>query len=177
MGQFTPEGLARLLANVEREVLVEALQVAELSQLLTSDTIKTVGKLGRALESLDEFNRVDTKEGFLSFIPDAAFGLEAVLNFWKVVLGELGVIDEVKGSVAELKALLGGGEIGIPQFVITFINNKLNTLEFFAGLIGDVASTRAGADFNRIDAWNNLILSSSNDLRKFLASSSVSVTP
>jgi len=34
MAQFTPQSLARLLGNVEREVLVEALEIADLTQVL-----------------------------------------------------------------------------------------------------------------------------------------------
>lgn len=45
MAQFTVESLARLLKNVDRELLVDALAEAELSQLLTNDTIETIAEL------------------------------------------------------------------------------------------------------------------------------------
>lgn len=45
MTQFTVETLSRLLANVQREVLVDALEAANLTQLLRTDTIETIDQL------------------------------------------------------------------------------------------------------------------------------------
>ncbi|KKL26180.1 hypothetical protein LCGC14_2397870 [marine sediment metagenome] len=45
MAQFTPAQLARTLANVEREVLVEAIAIANLEQIFLTRTIETVDQL------------------------------------------------------------------------------------------------------------------------------------
>lgn len=52
MAQFTAAGLARLLANVEREVLVEALELAGMTQLLTSTALSTLEDLQFRLNQL-----------------------------------------------------------------------------------------------------------------------------
>jgi len=52
MAQFTSTSLARLLANVEREVLVAALAEANLSQLLTSEALATIDELQGLLNLL-----------------------------------------------------------------------------------------------------------------------------
>lgn len=52
MAQFTAASLARLLANVEREVLVEALERAGMAQLLTSAALETLEELQFRLNQL-----------------------------------------------------------------------------------------------------------------------------
>lgn len=53
IAQFTPEGLARLLSQVEREVLVEALEIADLTSLLLNAHIQTLDEVAGWLNLIE----------------------------------------------------------------------------------------------------------------------------
>lgn len=160
MSQFTVPGLARLLANVEREVLVEALEEAELSQLLTSDTIKTVAKLGRALEDFDSFAGLRTKESIVGFVPPTPFGLEGILNFWQALFKELGILDDIKRQIANLEELLEADDQEEPDDTPIDVIRKLiqlvNEIVEYQQQPHKTHHLSADAD-NRLESMENIV--------------------
>ena len=160
MAQFTATSLARLLANVEREVLVEALDEAGMTQLLTSDTIKTISKLGRALEDCDQIARIKDSDSLLSFIPTKPFGLDGVVNVWQMILGELGLLPTIKSQIADVKRLIEGLEGDEPDDtpidVIRKLISLVNLLVNYQQLPHDQYHPSRDAD-RRLAAMENIV--------------------
>lgn len=108
MTQFKPEGLARLLANVESAVLVKALELAELDHLLTTSAMKTIAKLGDQIEVSERISDVQLrpgKRGLGSRIRDILTGIaprsDVVWDFWAEVFDSF---DNVERKLKDLSA-------------------------------------------------------------------------
>ena len=131
MAQFTAPGLARLLANVEREVLVEALDLAGMTQLLTSDALGTLEDLQfrlNQLQNLETFGPAWLKMQAGNLIDVKLEGLPIYVqipwNLWKNTYRLWITIFDKIGE-------LGGEEDtdDIPDFVSDFVLNMANRMD------------------------------------------------
>lgn len=115
MAQFTAKSLARLLSQVEREVLVDALDLAGMTQLLTSDSIKTIEKLGSELQALRDFGRISQAKD-IPEVEDPELGLAITVgDVWRFIMEKVSAISVLKPALDELLAALKEHEMASPK--------------------------------------------------------------
>jgi len=106
VAQFTAESLGRLLANVEREVLVDALEGADLRILLRTETIETIEQL----------------QGWFNLLTN-------LRTFGPTVIGKE-IEDIIEDALQAAPALVG--ILGLAQFFVDIVladNRRLITVQ------------------------------------------------
>ncbi len=108
MTQFTPESLARLMTQVEREVLVEAAETAAIDPLLTTPRGETLDEVAEWLNFLSNMlvlapaidkialdETIRTMLGATTLLPPGAIhGIRSTLGYFTTLLDKIGSIED-----------------------------------------------------------------------------------
>ena len=106
MAQFNPESLARLLTQVEREVLVEAAEAAAIDPLLTTPRGETLDELAEwlnflsnmlvlapAIDAIAAEELVRRMLGATTVLPPGAIkGIAGALGYFNTLLDKVGIL-------------------------------------------------------------------------------------
>ena len=142
MAQFTPESLARLLTQVEREVLVEAAEAAAIDPLLTTPRGETLDEVAEWLNFLSNMlvlapaiDAIATEEtvkrmmGITTFLPPGALkGMRGLLGFFTDLMEKVGVIQD---SIDAIEFPESSQQIDVPAIlaITTQISDDMATLD------------------------------------------------
>lgn len=130
MTQFNAKSLARLLVQVEREVLVEAVEIANLQALITTPTIQTIEEL----------------QGFFNLLSNLKiFGFQALEQILSDAKSELGPVTLSLGEfiIEQFVALADIGDVGSAS------SRKLDRLGDSLDVISSVLSNGEGLTLSR----------------------------
>lgn len=182
MPQFTPKSLARVLVQVEREVLVEAVEIAQLEQFFTSFELRAIRELGEVFNffaNLGTFGLDNIIEEAAEVKADLGLGREtvlspgahAVLNFlinaaqnWGTLFLELTGLDELLQTLDQaILELPFPEEIDVSSVIVVLIE-VVEKLERALGILrGDI--TGGPTAFNVVEDAIILTRTALRDLR------------
>jgi len=137
MAQFTAESLGRTLANVQREVLVDALEGEDLRILLRSETIDTIEQLQgffNLAQNLVTFGPelfskliLDQLEELSVIAPEAKFLTNIILSLITIFDQFDGRAQTILKTVSDIQQLLSG-EVPFDILQVTLSVNRIATL-------------------------------------------------
>ena len=105
MGQFTVDSLTRLLENVERSVLADALEAANLIDLVPSTQIETIQQLQQFFnlaQNFITFGPVIFGRQINRFMEQAAETAPALVVMWNMFRAVGEVLDDIDGRAQDI---------------------------------------------------------------------------
>lgn len=168
MPQFTPKTLARLLINVDRETLVEAVALADLWNVFSSferDALIEMGELQNALANMAKKPILTLESARETFIEDteiirekASFAGKMYIDFLNGIFGILDEVDSLKVNIEEglefigeaLKNLGAGSGSNFNQKQFGILQEVRRLIFLSIGDIDDHRQRRPTFTFNQI---------------------------